>query len=191
MLLFTMLLNLQGVMVHAKSEVQSVLEGEPFEKMFYQYGYKSVDVELKECEKLFDKNINLPVKVPPVAFTHQYARCNDLEGNNDHFEIKYLNQNQGSNHFMIRVNPLKHKLKGVPFKNNVIHIYKLKDGSEAVYGTTPMTKSFNILLFEKESWQYVLSVDHRIGDIVTAEVLIEIADSILEYESVREIKGIK
>jgi hypothetical protein len=63
----------------------------------------------------------------------------------------------------------------VLFKNDVIRTYKLKDGSDAVYGTTP-TKSFNLLLFEKESWKYVLSVDKRIGEIVTAEVLIEIAD---------------
>jgi hypothetical protein len=47
------------------------------------------------------------VKLPPVAFTHQFARCNDLEGNNDHFEIEFLNQIQGSNHYMIRINPLK------------------------------------------------------------------------------------
>jgi hypothetical protein len=169
-------------MIHAKSEVQPVLEREPFEKIFYQYGYKSVDIELKECEKLFNKYINLPVKVPPVAFTHHFARCNHLHENNYHFEIKYLNQNQSFNHYMIRINPLKHKLKGVPFKNDVIHTYKLKDGSEAVYRTFP-DKSFNILVFEKESWQYVLSVDHRIGDVVTAKVLIEIADSILQYES--------
>jgi hypothetical protein len=71
----------------------------------------------------------------------------------------------------------------VPFKNDVIRTYKLKNGSQAVYGTTPGTKSFNILVFEKESWQYVLNVDKRIGDIVTAEVLLEIADSILQYKS--------
>jgi hypothetical protein len=183
-LLIVLILNIQNVVVHAKSELQPVLEREPFEKMYYQYGYKSVDVELKECEKLFKKYINLPVKMPPVAFTHQFARCNHLHENNYHFEIKYLNQNQSSNHYMIRINPLKQKLKGVPFKNDVIRTYKLKNGSEAIYGTTPTTKGFNILVFEKESWQYVLSVDKRIGEIVTPEVLIEIADSILQYESV-------
>jgi hypothetical protein len=129
-------------MVHAKNKIQPVLECEPFEKMYFKHGYKSVDVEFEKCEKLFNKHINLPVKLPPVAFTHQFARCNYLNGNNNHFEIEYLNQNQSSNHYMIRINPLKHKLKGVPFKNDVIRTYKLKDGSEAVYETTPMTKSY-------------------------------------------------
>ncbi|OAB25550.1 hypothetical protein PMSD_27750 [Paenibacillus macquariensis subsp. defensor] len=123
--------------------------------------------------------IHLPAKVPAIAFTHQFAKCNDLDGNmNDHLKIEYLNQFKDGVHYMMRLNPIEHKLKVIPHKKDIITTYKLKDGSKAVFGTTPEPKSFNLLVFEKGSWQYILSVDQRMSDIVTAEVFVQIAESL-------------
>lgn len=37
---------------------------------------------------------------------------------------------------------------------------------------------FNILVFERDNWQYFLSIDKRLSRKVTLEMLIDIADSI-------------
>ncbi|OAB34741.1 hypothetical protein PMSM_12905 [Paenibacillus macquariensis subsp. macquariensis] len=47
---------------------------------------------------------------------------------NDHLEIEYLNQYKDGVHFMIRINPIEHKHKGIPHKKDIITTYKLKDG---------------------------------------------------------------
>ena len=41
---------------------------------------------------------------------------------------------------------------------------------------------FHLLVFERDNWQYVLSIDRDVADQVTAEVLINIANSI-DYQS--------
>ncbi|GIN39282.1 hypothetical protein [Heyndrickxia oleronia] len=37
---------------------------------------------------------------------------------------------------------------------------------------------FNILVFERDTWQYFLSIDKRLSRKVTLEMLVDIADSI-------------
>lgn len=37
---------------------------------------------------------------------------------------------------------------------------------------------FNVLVFDKDNWQYMLSIDKRASDKVTAENLVQIANSI-------------
>lgn len=39
---------------------------------------------------------------------------------------------------------------------------------------------FNVLVFERDGWQYMLSIDKRVSDKVTPETLLDIANSI-EY----------
>lgn len=82
---------------------------------------------------------------------------------------------------MVWVNPLGHR-KGFPRKNDVIRIYNLENGEKAVYATTPTLgdrpPAFNVLRFEKDGWQYIFSIDKRVEDKVTADVLVEIANSI-------------
>ncbi|WP_251401586.1 hypothetical protein [Ureibacillus chungkukjangi] len=40
------------------------------------------------------------------------------------------------------------------------------------------TQGFNHLVFERGSWQYMLSVDKGVSDKVTPEILVQIANSI-------------
>ncbi|OME76158.1 hypothetical protein BK120_29730 [Paenibacillus sp. FSL A5-0031] len=173
-----------GSTTYAYNEKPSSDERVPFEKMYFEYGgYKTVEDALSECNRHFRKKITLPFKLPPIPFTHQLARCNQHGGVvNDYFEIEYLNELQGSNnHYMIWVNPSGHR-KGFPRKSNVIRIYELENGEKAVYGTTPTLgdrpPAFDVLRFEKNGLQYILSVDKRVEDKVTAYVLVDIANSI-------------
>ena len=56
-------------------------------------------------------------------------------------------------------------------------VFKLKNGSEAAYIENPRI-GFHLLVFERDDWQYVFSIDRDVADEVTAEVLIDIANSI-------------
>ncbi|WP_169088686.1 hypothetical protein [Paenibacillus sp. PL91] len=58
--------------------------------------------------------------------------------------------------------------KKFPPKNIVIKIYKLKDNSNAFYGTLG-NNAFDFLSFEKAGWHYILSVDHRAAEKVSPE----------------------
>ncbi|MGM0885100.1 MAG: hypothetical protein ACQEXQ_29165 [Bacillota bacterium] len=174
---------LVGSTAYAYSEEPLNKERVPFEKMYFEYGYKSVEDALGECNSHFKRKIKLPFKLPPIPFTHHLARCNQHGDVNDQFEIEYLNEFQGSNnHYMIRVNPAQHKLHKFPSKRDTIRTYKLLNGEVAVYGTTPTIRDrpplFNVLIFEMDGWQYILSIDKRVEDKVTADVLLEIANSI-------------
>lgn len=184
------MLFLAFLMGSTNHEAAAILLREPFEKMYYQYGYKSVDRELRACEKLFRKPINLPVYIPPVPFTHQFARCSSGKGDNNHLEIEYINRHQGANHYFIRISPSEHKIKNIPGRKSTIRKYRLKDGSRAVYGSIGGTGSFRILVFEKKGLQYILSMNRRMSHIVTGDVLVDIANSVLEYESVKEVKDL-
>lgn len=91
--------------------------------------------------------------------------------------------------------PSNHKLNYFS-KREVIRTYKLKDGTEAKYLSTHRHHGralFNLLVFEKNGWQYTLSVDSRIEDQVSANILVEIAESVkLKYSAKGNplIKGI-
>ncbi|RED54743.1 hypothetical protein DFP95_12268 [Cohnella lupini] len=165
--------------VHA-SRVQPQSDVPPFEVPYFEIGYKSVEQALKECELHNQRKIILPVKLPSVEFTHHIGRCNkDPNDMNDEFQIEYLNEKQSMNHYNIDVRPIEQKLNFA--MNKRVQSYKLTDGSEARYFTTVTPKirgGFNILVFEKNGWQYRLSVDTRIQDRVTQNTLLEIAQSI-------------
>ncbi|GKV56469.1 hypothetical protein NCCP2222_24160 [Sporosarcina sp. NCCP-2222] len=146
----------------------------PYERIYQEIGYKEIDVALGEAEKHFDYKINLPLRVPPVAFTHQFARFSNLDGDmNDLFEITMISDQYSENHYKIVIRPLAEKLI---FKDeSIVGTYQLLDQSEAHY---IRLEGFNLLVFEKDVWQYKLMVDKRISEIVTPQVLVEIANSI-------------
>lgn len=123
----------------------------------------------------------MPIKLPPIEFTHHLGRCViDKENYNDEFQIEYLHKAQGKYHYNIDVRPIEQKIDFEKSRRDKKK-YKLKDGSNALYFTTisPKTRGgFNILVFEKNGWQYRLSVDSRIGNQVREDVLIGIAESV-------------
>ena len=147
---------------------------QPLEESYSEIGYKTVDEALSEFEKHFNQNVKLPLRVPPINFTHYFGRFNDFDDEiNDSFEIEFISDKSPENHYKIDVRPIKHK---IPFKDKeILKVYKLKHGKNAMY---TKVSGFNILVFERDNWQYMLSVDRRVSNKVTAESLVQIANSI-------------
>jgi len=144
------------------------------EKFLMEIGYKEVNIALRESNDYFKRDIALPTQLPPVTFTHNFGRFNHSFGKeNDQFEITYINENVGQNHYQIRVKPVQYKLE--ISDETIDQTIKLNDGNSAIYSTK---LPLDVLVFEKDEWQYTLLVDKRISNTVTKEVLVDIANSI-------------
>lgn len=146
----------------------------PIEKFVFEIGYKSVEEALDDCEAHFNKNIALPYKLPPIEFTHYFGRCTNDLGINNSFEVEYINENSTNpKKYMIRLRPREH---GIEFrKEHIQQTYNLNKG-KALYVTKPVN-GFNLLVFERDGWQYTLSIDKDVSEQVSPEVLLEIANS--------------
>lgn len=146
-----------------------------FEEVLLEIGYKEVNKALQESKEHFKRSIALPTEVPPVTFTHSFARFKHSYGKeNEQFEVSYLNEHLKQNHYQIRIKPVKYKIEISEKKIN--QVIKLSDGSEAIYSTHfPL---LDLLAFEEDDWQYILLVDKRISKTVTKEVLVNIANTI-------------
>lgn len=149
---------------------------EPYEKIYPEIGYKTVEEAVKEFEQHFNQELKLPLRVPPISFTHQFGRFSDLDGDlNDAFEITLISEQKPQNHYKINVRPDMYKIQ---FREkNVSKVFKLSDGTNALY-MEKFTQGFNHLVFERDSWQYMLSVDKDVSDKITPEILVQIANSI-------------
>ncbi|MBS4176980.1 hypothetical protein KHA89_05530 [Bacillus sp. FJAT-49731] len=144
----------------------------PLEEIYPEIGYKTVEEAIKEFEHHFKQDLKLPLRVPPVSFTHVFGRFNDVEGN-DSFEMEYINEQSSENHFMINVRPVKDKFK---IKDReVVKEYMLLNGKDATFISI---SGANLLVFERDNLQYRFSVDKRISDKITPEMLVGIANSI-------------
>lgn len=146
----------------------------PYEEIYPEIEYKTVEEALKDFEQHFKQSPQLPLRVPPISFTHHFGRFNDLEGDtNDSFEVKFISELSSENHYKIDVRPIKY---GIPIREKyVLKTFELYNGNEAIYMTI---SGFNVLVFERENWQYMLNIDKRVLDEVTPEILVEIANSI-------------
>lgn len=146
----------------------------PYEKIYPEIGYKSVEKAMSDFEQYFNQKLNLPLRVPPLSFTHHFGRFSDskYEGN-DTFEVTFINDRLSENHYKIDIRPLKYKL---PLRQKyVVKTYELKNGVVATYMTI---SGFNMLVFERDNLQYMLSIDKRVANKVTPETLVDIANSI-------------
>ncbi|MCM3164736.1 hypothetical protein [Metabacillus litoralis] len=149
-------------------------EPHPLEYIYPEIGYKLVEEATSEFEQHFKQNLKLPLRVPPIEFTHYFGRFNDLEGEkNDSFEVEFISDRSPENHYKINVRPLENK---IPIRDKfIMGVYDLKNENRATYMTI---SGFNVLVFDKDNWQYMLSIDKRASDKVTAENLVQIANSI-------------
>lgn len=145
-----------------------------YEETYPEIGYQTVEGALDDFEQHFKQELNLPLRVPPISFTHHFGRFNDLDGDiNDSFEVIFINEKLSENHYIINVRPIKNK---IPIKEKyVIKTFELKNGIVANYMTI---LDFNVLVFERNDWQYMLNIDKRVSNKVTPETLLAIANSI-------------
>ncbi|WP_459502417.1 hypothetical protein [Bacillus sp. C1] len=96
---------------------------------------------------------------------------------NDSVEVECISDKSPENHYKIDVRPVKYK---IPIRDKyILGVYKLKNGLQATYMNI---SGFHVFVFDKNNWQYMLSVDKRISNRVTPKVLFEIANSI-DYPS--------
>lgn len=146
----------------------------PYEEIYPEIGYKTVEAALDEFEQHFKQKLKLPLRVPPISFTHHFGRFSDLDGDmNDAFEVKFINDQLSENHYKINVRPVKNY---IPIREKyVVKTYELKNGVVANYMTI---LGFNVLVFEIDDWQYMISIDKRVSDKVAPEALLDIANSI-------------
>jgi hypothetical protein len=149
---------------------------EEFQQSLFDIGFKEGNAALQESEEHFKKDIPLPVQIPSVEFTHTFGRLSDLDGDiNDGFEIEYRHINKPKNHYMIRVQPVKY---GLPIrKEHIDQTFKLNDGSKAIY-STKIARGFNLFVFKKNGWQYVLNINKDVSGQVKPDTLVEIANSV-------------
>ncbi|WP_339250343.1 hypothetical protein NSQ43_11555 [Sporosarcina sp. FSL W8-0480] len=147
-----------------------------FGEIFIKGGYKEISKAVKESEDHFNSTIALPTQLPPIPFTHSMGRFSNLKGHeNDHLELFFINEDLPQNHYLIWIRPIEFGLK--IRDEQIDQRIKLKDGHQSIYSTT-IFSGFNLLVFEKDGWQYILSIDKRVSDIVTRAVLVNIANSI-------------
>lgn len=164
-------------LINANSK--DVPQPESFEEIFTKGGYKTIEAALEEFEDRYKQKLKLPLRVPPINFTHhfgQFIRSNDSI--NDSFEVKFISDQIPENHFKINVRPIQQNMDFDKFNTKIL---KLSNGSEAKYMVVP-NFPFNFLVFEKDQWQYISSIDKRVSATVTAEVMVQIANSI-DYNS--------
>jgi len=146
----------------------------PYEEIYPEIGYKTVEAAASDFERHFHQGLKLPLRVPSISFTHHFGRFNDLEGDmNDFFEVTFINHQLPEHHYKITVRPNEFKLPAK--KENIVKDFELKNGTTAIYMEI---SGFNVLSFEREDWQYMLWIDKRISNKVTPEVLVDIANSI-------------
>ncbi|WP_223881778.1 hypothetical protein [Niallia endozanthoxylica] len=145
-----------------------------YEEFFPEIGYKTAEEAIEEFEQHVKQDLKLPLRLPPIAFTHSFGRFNDLDGDiNDSLDIEFINEQSPENHYKIDIRHLKNKVT-IRDKGNQ-QMYTLKNGQKAIF---IIERNSNILVFEKDYWQYMLGIDKRIANKVTPEILVEIANSI-------------
>ncbi|WP_188207093.1 hypothetical protein [Alkalibacillus aidingensis] len=156
-------------------EGQEVDNPKPFEESFPDLGYTTVEEAVGAFEEYYGRSVTLPLRVPPIEFTHQFGRFKNGEENQlgHSLEITFLNEELLINHYKIDIRPLEEK---IPIENKeTLGKYSLNYGNEAKYIAIA---GFNVFVFEKEGWQYMISIDRRITELITPDNLVDIANSI-------------
>lgn len=118
----------------------------------------------------------MPSSFPDVSFTHVFGRLNNLYGKeNDELEFAFLNQAKAENHFKILIKPIQYKLSFE--EKHIKQKVKLNDGSEAIYSKS--FTGFDTITFDKNGFQYILSMDEDSSIKNAVNLLIEIANSVI------------
>jgi len=146
----------------------------PYEEIYPEIGYKTVEAAAADFERHFHQEIKLPLRVPPISFTHHFGRFNNLDGDmNDFFEVTFVNNQLPEHYYKITVRPNHFELPSK--KEYIVKTFRLKNGTTSTYMEI---SGFNVLAFERGDWQYMLWIDKRVSEKVTPEVLVDIANSI-------------
>lgn len=175
------LLTLFVILLTSISTAYAQPNDEPpsYEEMYKESGFTNPNKAIGQFEGHYNKVLELPLRVPALAFTHQVGKFNNLEGDtNDTLEILFVSNRTPENHYKINVRHYKNAIK--INERQLVDTYKLADGSIASYIKIgpPSQVQFFALVFQKDEWQYILSIDKRVTDTVTSDVLVRIANTL-------------
>ncbi|WP_332645690.1 hypothetical protein [Lysinibacillus sp. 54212] len=152
------------------------------EEDYYELGYKSISNAIREAESYYKSNIDLPIELPPLDFTHSFGRFN---GKHLGLEIEYLNEEKHFN-YIINIFPVE---EGVKLFSSTDSKILLKDGTQAYYSTSGTnSKKIFIFMFNKNNWTYILSIEEDLLD-KPLPTLVGIANS-FERKISDSLKGI-
>ncbi len=142
-----------------------------YEEIYPEIGYKTVEAAASDFERHYHQELKLPLRVPPIRFTHHFGRFSNLDGEmNDFFEVTFINNQLPEHHYKITVRSIQFKL---PYKKEyIVKTFELKNKTTSTYMEI---SGFNVLAFERED--YMLWIDKRVSNMVTPEILVDIANS--------------
>ncbi|MBD8025951.1 hypothetical protein H9636_04695 [Ureibacillus sp. Re31] len=170
LLLFLISTVICGAINIGKVNANSHFQPQTIEESYLEIGYKSVGEALRDYEHHYKEKLQLPLRVPPIVYTHVFART--IEGNKgDLFEMQFINEKSNENNFLISVAP-KDSIEILD--KEVINKFKLKSGNTAYLLDTGRAV---FLIFEKDNLQYRFSIDKRVSKKITPEILVQIANS--------------
>lgn len=172
---FILLLLISTVICEAlyigKVNANSHLQPQTFEESYLEIGYKSVGEALRDYKQHYKEELQLPLRVPPVVYTHVFART--IEGDKgDLFEMEFINEKSNKNNFLINVAP---KDSFEILDKEIVSELKLKGGNTAYL--LDIGKAI-LLIFEKNDLQYRFGINKRISEKITPEIFVQIANSI-------------
>lgn len=143
---------------------------ESLEDLYLKGGeFTEVNKAIKEAEKHFGRDINLPVRLPATAYTHSFGSFR--KDGISQLTLKYLNENTGHTHYSIRVTE-KYDRPNVKSPQETV---SLKNGEKALYLDRD---NADALMFELDSFEYILILDKKSFGSNSKETLVQIANSI-------------
>ncbi|MBK3493742.1 hypothetical protein JFL43_02480 [Viridibacillus sp. YIM B01967] len=111
------------------------------EKSYYNLGYKPVSDAIQDTESYYKTILDLPIKLPPLDFTHSFGR---FDQGNENLEIEYLNEEK---HFNYIINVFPSRIgNNLLSRTNHSKIISLKDGTQAYYSTIGIDKKISSIL---------------------------------------------
>lgn len=138
------------------------------EKIYLEGGeYTEVNEAIQESEAVFNRDIPLPTRLPPITFTHVFGSFNHKH---TQLSIEYLVEDAGRTHYTIVITDNEY---GRSFPKGAKTV-KLPDGNEMVYYKRSDFVIFNIV---KNDFQYTFIVDEASADTTTVDGMVKIINS--------------
>ena len=163
-----LMLVLVTFLLHTEIYAAEQNEIPSFEENFKEAGFTSVEEAVAEFENNFNCKVELPKMVPPISFTHQFGRFFEDKRFklNDNLGIMFVNKDHRKIIFKIDIRPANNK---ITFDGKE---YVLQYGGKGIYLESD---HFNFYVFEKNKLQYLMGIHHEMADVVTPNVLVQIA----------------
>ncbi len=142
-------------------------------KLYLDNGYTELSEAVRKAENHFNKDIELPIRLPSITFTHLLGKFEE-NGEFSRLEVTYLDEKFGNVRYKISI------LKDFPTDNSltsatVPETIKLSDGNKVLYYKND-TK-LDTFIIKKKGLQYAFFIDKASVNQITVDGVIEIINS--------------